>query len=118
MKSISDSDFSLVPEDFHFDYQTDLTKKLDCASDFDQNLLNEIVLWKINRYAKFSESFLIKINSTQIRGDSLNEDFTVEILSDLLETKGVQLPMASTILRFKNPKIYQIIPLIKGYIES
>lgn len=32
-----------------------------------------------------------------------------EILRKLLMTPGIRLPMASTILRFKNPNVYQII---------
>ncbi len=39
----------------------------------------------------------------------MDSELTKEVLSSLLETKGVRLPMASTILRFKNPEIYQII---------
>ncbi|HNW54161.1 MAG TPA: hypothetical protein PKN21_07825, partial [Bacteroidales bacterium] len=31
------------------------------------------------------------------------------ILKALLQTKGIQLPMASTILRFRNKNVYQII---------
>ncbi|MBI9038202.1 MAG: hypothetical protein JEY97_08735 [Bacteroidales bacterium] len=38
-----------------------------------------------------------------------NIDKTKLILRGLLKTHGVQLAMASTILRFRNPKIYQII---------
>ncbi len=34
---------------------------------------------------------------------------TGDILLNLLKQKGVRLAMASTILRFKNPKFYQII---------
>ena len=34
----------------------ELTKKLDSLnSDFNQEILNEIILWKVNRYAKFDE---------------------------------------------------------------
>ena len=39
----------------------------------------------------------------------LDIELTTEILTKLLNTKGIQLAMASTILRFKNPNIYQII---------
>ena len=31
------------------------------------------------------------------------------VLNILLNTKGVDLPMASTILRFRNPRVFQII---------
>ena len=36
-------------------------------------------------------------------------DLFNEVLQRLLETKGIRLPMASTILRFKNPDVFQII---------
>ena len=39
----------------------------------------------------------------------INEDKTRLVLNELLKTNGVQLAMASTILRFRNPNIYQII---------
>jgi len=39
----------------------------------------------------------------------LNEDLTKDIVTSLLKIKGCALPMASTVLRFKNPNIYQII---------
>jgi thermostable 8-oxoguanine DNA glycosylase len=110
MKSINDDDFSILPEDLYFSYQKDLTEKLDnSVNSFDQSILNEIVLWKVNRYAKFSESIVTKINSINVTSNSLDEELTIKILNELLAVKGVQLPMASTILRFKNPKIYQII---------
>jgi hypothetical protein len=35
----------------------------------------------------------------------IDKDLTSEILIYLLKTKGVRLPMASTILCFKNPNI-------------
>ena len=51
------------------------------------------------------------LNKIKKSDDKLNEDLTKQILERLLEKhqKGIQLAMASTILRFKNPSIYQII---------
>ena len=92
-----------------FDYQKKLTKKLDkTKSQFNQELLNEIVLWKVNRYALFNSTLINEIN-TNSSWKVLNEEKTHEILTSLLKTKGVQLAMASTILRFRNPNIFQII---------
>ena len=92
-----------------FDYQKELTKKLDkTKSQFNQELLNEIVLWKVNRYALFNSTLINEIN-TNSSWKVLNEEKTHEILTSLLKTKGVQLAMASTILRFRNPNIFQII---------
>jgi hypothetical protein len=51
-KTICDKDFELLEKDYKLDYQDDLTQKLDAdKSDFDQNRLNEIVLWKVNSRA-------------------------------------------------------------------
>jgi hypothetical protein len=37
-------------------YQPNLTRKLDAlgSASFDQEIINEIVLWKVNRYARAS----------------------------------------------------------------
>ncbi|NQX80419.1 MAG: hypothetical protein HRT66_00270 [Flavobacteriaceae bacterium] len=65
-KTVFNSDFRITKEDLKFDYQESLTKKLDCNStDFDQNTLNEIVLWKVNRYAEFDSQLISLINSVK-----------------------------------------------------
>jgi len=92
-----------------YKYQPLLTSKLDkLVEDFNQNTINEIVLWKVNRYVSLETKTIELINQIK-KDDKLNEDLTKEILCQLLETNGVRLAMASTILRFRNPKIYQII---------
>jgi hypothetical protein len=97
-----------------YSYQNVLTKILDektqtSSLKVDQNYLNEIVLWKVNRYAAFSDAVIQLLNKIKEENSELmNEDTTRQVLSLLLKTPGVQLPMASTILRFMNPKIYQI----------
>ena len=45
----------------------------------------------------------------RIRNDEEHKEEHKKILIDLLGCSGVQLPMASTFLRFKNPKLFQII---------
>jgi len=99
------------PEEF--DYQLRLTPKLDESneSEFNQNLLNEIVLWKTNRYVSAEDLPLDLLNSQKIKEKQLDEGFTRELLSQLLSktVKGIRLPMASTILRFRNPFVYQIL---------
>ncbi len=71
--------------------------------------MNEIVLWKVNKYAEFDESLIKLINSIDKNEFEIDIDKTKEILKGLLKTNGVQLAMASTILRYRNPNIYQII---------
>lgn len=93
-----------------YTYQTDLTKKLtDFSGDFTQEVISEIVLWKVNRYCKIPDAAQSFINEINEEDRDLNTDLTTKILQSLLAVKGIRLPIASTILRFKNPHIYQII---------
>ena len=110
IKTIFDSDFKIISDDYEFKYQEALTKKLDSSNEnFSQEKLNEIVLWKVNRYAEFDESLIELINSINKDETKIDIDKTKQILKGLLKTNGVQLAMASTILRYRNPNIYQII---------
>ena len=110
IKKISNSDFSLNENDFNFEYQNILSTKLDKHdSYYTQNIINEIVLWKVNRYVQIDEELLELLNTINKNEMNLDIDKTRKILFLLLKTKGVQIAMASTILRFKNPNIYQII---------
>ncbi len=93
-----------------FQYQENLTSSLDNFSgDLNQNKINEIVLWKVNRYAELSDETIDLLNQIKSEDRALDVNFTEKVLASMLLTKGVRLPMASTILRFKNPHIYQII---------
>ena len=99
-------------ENTAYSYQPELTTKLDgLDTNFDQAIINEIVLWKVNRYAAIDNETLNLINQIKKSDTQLNPELTGAILLRLLgkEQKGVRLAMASTILRFKNPNIYQII---------
>ena|SRR5690554_1925640 len=111
MKTIKDIEITeahLKNEKYNF--QPVLTKKLDeISTDFNQEIINEIVLWKVNRYAELKNETLLLLNTINKEEKVLNEVLTTQILQELLQTKGIQLAMASTILRFKNPKVYQII---------
>lgn len=109
-KTVLDKDFELVQGDFEFDYQTDLTLKLDNTTElFNQEIINEIVLWKVNRYASLDSDTLQILNELDPNSTVLDKDKTKKILKILIQKKGIQLAMASTILRFKNKNIYQII---------
>lgn len=110
MKKLKDlDDFSYSNKDYG--YQPLLTPQLDQSHTqiFTQELINEIVLWKVNRYARLTAEILDLLNSNILRGNKLDPEFTKQILKELLKTPGIRLPMASTILRFRNPNVYQII---------
>lgn len=65
-------------------------------------------MWKVNRYAKMDEFVLEEINKLK---ELLNGQHRKceKLLKKILNTDGVDLPMASTILRFRNPEVFQII---------
>ncbi|MCS3801454.1 hypothetical protein [Niastella sp. OAS944] len=110
MKELKDlDDISYINKDY--DYQPLLTPKLDQShtQNFTQELINEIVLWKVNRYANLTAEIFDLLNSNLLRGNELDLEFTKLVLKELLKMPGIRLPMASTILRFRNPNVYQII---------
>ena len=92
-----------------YNYQTELTKSLDKRNTkFKQSTINEIVLWKVNRYAAFRPGTLKEINRlTALKpGEHRKGD---ACLRSLLGEDGVDLPMASSIMRFRNPAVFQIV---------
>ena len=96
----------------NYDYQPDLTPELDdIENDFDQDIINKINLWKSNiSYAKIDEEVMEDINNLQSI-DSIDDEKEKieEILKELLSIKGIRIGRASTILRFRNPKVFQIM---------
>jgi len=109
IKNIKDLDnlqklLSELPE---FKYQKELTKKLDAKNDdFTYETMLEIVLWKTNRFPEINDDLIVKINELRRGYDESLSDY---ILVKLLDSKGFDLPMASTFLRFINPDDFQII---------
>lgn len=103
---INGANFAIFKDSFN--YQPKLTKQLDSASEsFSQQLINEIVLWKINRYVELPKDLLESLNGIRSLRSGQHRDGETE-LRNLLACKGVRLPMASTILRFANPNVFQI----------
>jgi hypothetical protein len=90
--------------------QPELTGRLDMLGkdNFTQHVINEIVLWKVNRYVSLTPDILQQID--QLRklepGKHRKEE---SVLTVLLGVHGVDLAMASTILRFRNPAVFQIL---------
>ncbi|MEP7319397.1 MAG: hypothetical protein ABI921_11670 [Panacibacter sp.] len=116
MRTTNSDDFVITESDLKnedYNYQQILTPKLDTYdSDFSQEIINEIVLWKVNRYVAINSETLLLINQINKTDKVLNVELTKKILTNMLnkkKQKGIRLAMASTMLRFKNPFIYQII---------
>ena len=93
-----------------YHYQPDLTQRLDKirSTPLSQHLINEIVLWKANRYVAMSDDLLQSLDG--VSNLKTGEHRQAEsLLKQLLSTHGVDVPLASTMLRFRNPQVFQII---------
>jgi hypothetical protein len=106
--------YSVVKNEYNpksYTYQPYLTEKLKntSANNLDQEWVNEIVLWKLNRYVRMQDDILALLNDPRLLLNEMDVSFTRTLLHALLDTPGVRLPMASTFLRFRNPRIYQIL---------
>lgn len=100
----------LDPNDWNYDYLPQITPILDAYDDdFDQALVNKVVLWKVNRYPIIDAAILKDLNGIRKADASIMPGALKTLLLKLLKCHGIQLPMASTILRFKNPTLFQII---------
>jgi hypothetical protein len=93
-----------------FVYQKELTNELDHIEDinFDEMMIFRIILWKISRYPdvkKFPFSELNQLANIEAENFKACE----AVLRKMLEVGGIGLPMASTILRFRNPEVFPII---------
>ncbi|NMY91842.1 hypothetical protein SAMN05216279_115100 [Pseudomonas oryzihabitans] len=93
-----------------YEYQPELTKKLDelDSTQLNEQTLLEIVLWKLNRYPQLDTSLLEELKAVGRLKAKQHRD-AKDLLGRLLLSAGVRLPMASTILRFVNPDVFQII---------
>lgn len=91
-----------------YDYQKKLTDELDQLkpAQVDFETILKIVLWKVNRFPYINEDQVKKLKEVS----NFTEHKQAEVLlKELLMIEGIALPMASTILRFINPNVFQII---------
>jgi hypothetical protein len=93
-----------------YKYQPRLTPRLDALPDgpFSQETVNEIVLWKVNRYVELPEHLRRSLCSLRALPARHHREAEAVLLS-LLNCHGVDLAMASTFLRFQNATVFQII---------
>ena len=108
------SDYSKEELELYLDkysyYKPGLTDTLDDFGDgaFDELIILKIILWKVHRYAELGKDLLSELNSVRVLEKEQREDAKT-VLEALLNTPGIDLPMASTLLRFRNPNVFQII---------
>lgn len=101
------------PTEVKFEYLPELTDELDELSTVHKELsefdIYKITLWKINRYPKIKNTTILKDLNSLRELNRFDEETTKSILSAMLPINGIGLAMASTYLRFANPKIYPIV---------
>jgi len=111
-KTITSAEFGCDLNEFlqKYKYQPTLTAKLDNVemTRFTQTLVNEIVLWKIDRFVQLTDELLAEIENVKTLSHGKHRDAEF-LIHSLLKIRGVDLAMASTILRFRNPTVFQII---------
>lgn len=93
----------------NYKYQPHLTPRLDAhEGDFTEQNILEIVLWKVNRYPHVTDELLEQVNLLRReRTEESGQRLLEMLLKD--EYRGFDLPMASTLLRFACPELFQII---------
>ena len=91
-----------------YNYNAKLTKELDALDPkkLNKEMFFKIVLWKLDRYPEISDDLIKKLQDIS---DMKKHCHAREMIKELLKTRGIGLPMASTILRFLNPSVFQII---------
>ena len=79
----------------NYNYQANLTKKLDNLRrvTFTQSIVNEIVLWKVNRYVSLDNEILLSIDNLKTLTNGEHRQAQT-VLESLLSIHGVDLPMA------------------------
>lgn len=101
---------------FTYDDGTDIRKRILAAEadDYRENrdIINEIVLWKMNRRPQVTEDLInviFELKEIKTPLQALENEKTTKAVEKLLQTKGMQLPMASTVLHFYYPDVFPII---------
>ena len=101
---------------FTYDDETQIMERITKAdkTNYQENtdIINSIVLWKMNRRPQVSENvidaiYMLKTIKTPM--EAVESELTAQVVAELLRSKGMQLPMASTVLHFYYPDIYPII---------
>jgi hypothetical protein len=71
MNTIFNTDITMEDlENSSYKFQPELTFQLDnLVEDFNQEIINQIVLWKVNRFSSFDDETLLELN--QIKKNDL-----------------------------------------------
>lgn len=93
-----------------YEYNKELTEELDRldSQKLNKEIFFKIVLWKLNRYPYISDDLIEDLKDISDLEEH-SDPRASKTIGKLLKTRGIRLPMASAILRFLNPYVFQII---------
>jgi hypothetical protein len=111
------SDWEAIHSHYNYDPGDRIKKRIKQkgyhATPEDVDIINNIVLWKLNRQITV-DSETVELLNTVARTvkspqEALSNPNVPELINDLLKSPGIRLPIASTILKFYQPKAFPII---------
>ena len=109
-------DYQEILSRFIYDDETEIMDRISKVDKFDyrenKDIINEIVLWKMNRRPQVDEKVidaLYGLDNIRTPLEAAESELTAQVLEMLLLSKGMQLPMASTVLHFYFSDVYPII---------
>lgn len=101
---------------FKYEDESDIKQRIISTTNTNyrenRDIINEIILWKMNRMPHFEDELIDMIYSLgdiDTPENAVKSEKTKQVLKKLLQTKGMKLPMASTVLHFYFPHVYPII---------
>ena len=106
-----------VLDKYKYNSVDSILKRIDNSEDNDidelENIVNEIVLWKLNRMVFIDDDVLKElkmISNINSPSDAIGIDLnrTKRLVRGLIKSKGVKLPMASSLMHFFNPNVFPI----------
>lgn len=100
---------------YEFNYNIEERKEIKDSiknKDISINDIRKIALWKYDRIINIEEEVLVKLNKILQKKDiTVNCEEVKDIIEALIESKGVGMPLASTILKFLRPDVFPIIDI-------
>lgn len=95
--------------EYNIDERTDIKNNIR-NKDISINDIRQIALWKYNRIINIDEDVLERLNKVLQKKDiTVNCKDVKDIIEDLIQSRGVGMPLASTILKFLRPDVFPII---------
>lgn len=95
---------------YHLEEKYAIQEGLKNKSDINLDDIRRIALWKYDRVIDVDDLFCTQLYKIVSREDVTIEDKEVhEMIEKLISCEGVGFPLASTILKFINPRVFPII---------